>query len=59
MVFLFRPDFQIFINAGSAFLEGSNYSTSNNPDLVKNTKVMVRPYVGLSARINLSVGLGK
>lgn len=48
----------IHLNAGAAFLEGTEIN-STNPDVMEDTKVMVRPFVGLSARINLNVGLGK
>lgn len=43
------------INAGATFLE----ETGAAGDLSANKNVMIRPYVGLSARIDLSVKLGK
>lgn len=48
----------IHLNAGAAFLERSKIDL-NNPTEVSDTKVIVRPYVGLSARFNLKIGLGK
>jgi hypothetical protein len=41
------------INAGGVFLEEAVSGGSSNRD------VLIRPYVGLSARIDLSIGLGK
>jgi uncharacterized protein YlzI (FlbEa/FlbD family) len=46
----------IHINAGAVLMEGIDTS---NPDVMGDTKAMVRPFVGLSARFNLNVGLGK
>ena len=47
----------IRVNAGATFLEGMNISEDINIEPTK--KVMIRPYLGLSARIDLSIGLGK
>ena len=47
----------IRVNAGASFLEGTK--VSGVPDVGNSTTVMVRPYIGLSARIDLSIGLGK
>jgi hypothetical protein len=48
-------DYKLFkflrINAGAAFLEEGNNGAG--------TDVMIRPFVGLSARIDLAIGLGK
>jgi len=43
------------LNAGATFLEEND----GTGDLSANKNVMIRPYVGLSARIDLSVKLGK
>ncbi len=58
-------DYKLFkfirLNAGATFLEGQTLATNPQdlemPIVTKN--VIVRPYVGLSARIDLSIGLGK
>ena len=47
----------IRINAGATFLEGINVPES--PELDPSKKIMIKPYMGLSARIDLSLGLGK
>lgn len=47
----------IRINAGAAFLEGWKESTIAGVDPTK--EIMIRPYVGLSARVDLSIGFGK
>ncbi len=47
----------IRVNAGASFLEGLN--VSDIPGIEATKKVMIRPYLGLSARIDLSIGLGK
>ncbi len=47
----------IRVNAGATFLE--SVKPSGMPDVADSRNVMVRPYVGLSARIDLSIGLGK
>lgn len=43
------------VNAGAAFLEGQKIGDGGGTA----SEIMVRPYVGLSARIDLSIGLGK
>lgn len=43
----------IRFNAGAAFLE------AQNKDMTSNSSVLIRPFIGLSARIDLSIGLGK
>lgn len=58
-------DYKLFkfirINAGAAFLEGKTITEAiDEPgEFITTKNVMVRPYVGLSARIDLSIGLGK
>ncbi|MEL6926296.1 MAG: hypothetical protein AAFO94_19800, partial [Bacteroidota bacterium] len=47
----------IRINAGASFLEGMKMPENVGDALTK--QIMVRPYVGLSARIDLSVNLGR
>lgn len=47
----------IHLNAGAAFLEGTETDLTM-PDLGGDTQVMIRPFVGLSARFNLKIGLG-
>jgi antitoxin component of MazEF toxin-antitoxin module len=47
----------IRINAGATFLEGVQVPTM--PNMNEGRNVLVRPYLGLSARIDLSIGLGK
>ncbi len=47
------------VNAGAAFLEGTKIPAPANPDVTSGKNVMVRPFIGLSARIDLSIGLGK
>lgn len=43
----------IRFNAGAAFLE------EQNDDMDQSRSILIRPFVGLSARIDLSLGLGK
>lgn len=43
----------IRVNAGAAFLEEQNRDTSASKS------ILIRPFIGLSARIDLSIGLGK
>jgi hypothetical protein len=56
-------DYKLFkfirINTGVAFLEGTKHGDPNNPEVITGKKVMIRPFVGLSARIDLRIGLGK
>jgi hypothetical protein len=47
----------IRVNAGATFLEGLN--VSDIPGIEPTKNVMIRPYLGLSARVDLSIGLGK
>ncbi|MEM6966585.1 MAG: hypothetical protein AAF573_17605 [Bacteroidota bacterium] len=47
----------IRVNAGATFLEGMNVPEGAGMEPTR--KAMVRPYLGLSARIDLSLGLGK
>lgn len=47
----------IRINGGATFLEGLN--ASDDPNIETTKKIMIRPYLGLSARIDLSIHLGK
>jgi hypothetical protein len=39
------------VNAGATFLEDQNANSGN--------KILVRPFLGLSAKIDLTIGLGK
>lgn len=52
-------DYKIFefirFNAGAAFLEKEKIELGGTTE----STVLIRPYVGLSARINLSIGFGK
>ena len=47
----------IRVNVGAAFLEGVN--VSDVIGVAPTKKVIIRPFVGLSARIDLSIGFGK
>lgn len=57
-------DYKLFefvrFNAGAAFLEKRIDNTGTGPNVDQNTtKAFIRPFVGLSARIDLSIGFGK
>lgn len=56
-------DYKLFefvrFNAGAAFLEKTEVIASGAEAGQTNTKAFIRPFVGLSARIDLSIGFGK
>lgn len=56
-------DYKLFefirFNAGAAFLEKTESANSGNAEPTGNTLTLIRPFVGLSARIDLTVGFGK
>lgn len=58
-------DYKLFkfirLNAGATFLEGKTVTENIDipGDFITSKNVMVRPYIGLSARIDLSIGFGK
>jgi len=56
-------DYKLFefvrFNAGAAFLEKTEMIVSGAEAGQTNTKAFIRPFVGLSARIDLSIGFGK
>lgn len=56
-------DYKLFefvrFNAGAAFLEKTETITSGTDAGQTSTKAFIRPFIGLSARIDLSIGFGK
>lgn len=56
-------DYKLFefvrFNAGAAFLEKREIDGSSGPNGSSNQPILIRPFVGLSARIDLTVGFGK
>lgn len=56
-------DYKLFefvrFNAGAAFLEKTETITSGTDAGQSTTKAFIRPFIGLSARIDLSIGFGK
>lgn len=54
-------DYKLFefirFNAGATFLEKEKIAGPDDPDLI--SSLLVRPFIGLSAKVDLSVSLGK